>query len=131
MKKKHKKLLLHDHCSSLWRMEGNSMLRNYHNVPNKKEAYKYGVVEFIKNHKLLSICKNANVLLMADVYGKIDFPGGKREVGESLFQCVVRELEEETSIVLKGLKKEHCKEKVIKYNHYFLLISIQLKSDNY
>ncbi len=61
---------------------------------------------------------------------EVNIPGGKRHLGESSWQCAIRETEEETSLVINDdwLMKEYnvsnddnCKAEIFRQNRYFFL----------
>ncbi len=53
----------------------------------------------IKKEGKILICKR-NI----DNGGLWEFPGGKREVGESLEECIIREIKEELDLVIEPVK---------------------------
>ena len=62
----------------------------------RKEA-SLSIVEDVKNKKFLFV-RN----LRGINQGFINFPGGKKELGEDMTSCVIRETKEETGIVIKN-----------------------------
>lgn len=65
----------------------------------RKEA-SLSIVEDVKNHKFLMIRHHRGIN-----NGCINFPGGKKEPGETIKDCVVRETLEETGITIKNPRK--------------------------
>ena len=61
-----------------------------------------------KNGKTL-ICSRPKATVLGD---KMEFPGGKLEPGESLNECIVRELREELNADILPLDVIHCAEAV-------------------
>lgn len=55
------------------------------------------IVEDLKNHKFLMIRHHRGINK-----GCVNFPGGKRENDETMEQCVIRETQEETGIIIKN-----------------------------
>lgn len=53
----------------------------------------------IKKEGKILICKRS-----IDNGGLWEFPGGKREVGESLEECIIREIKEELDLVIEPVK---------------------------
>ena len=62
----------------------------------RKEA-SLSIVEDVKNKKFLFV-RN----LRGINQGFINFPGGKKEAGEDMVSCVIRETKEETGITIKN-----------------------------
>ena len=62
----------------------------------KKEA-SLSIIEDTKNHKFLMIRHQRGIN-----QGCVNFPGGKKEDGETMEQCVVRETLEETGILIEN-----------------------------
>lgn len=65
----------------------------------KKEA-SLSIIEDVKNHKFLMIRHQRGINK-----GCINFPGGKKEEGETMDQCVVRETMEETGLLIENPKQ--------------------------
>lgn len=65
----------------------------------RKEA-SLSIVEDIKNGKFLMIRHQRGINK-----GYINFPGGKKELNESMDECVIRETLEETGLLIKNPQK--------------------------
>lgn len=65
----------------------------------KKEA-SLSIVEDVANHKFLMIRHHRGIN-----EGCVNFPGGKKEIGESMEDCVIRETYEETGLKIKNPKQ--------------------------
>lgn len=65
----------------------------------RKEA-SLSIIEDTKNNKFLMIRHQRGINK-----GYVNFPGGKKEVNESMDDCVVRETLEETGLLIKNPKK--------------------------
>lgn len=65
----------------------------------KKEA-SLSIIEDEKNHKFLMIRHQRGINK-----GCINFPGGKKEEGETMDRCVVRETLEETGLLIENPKQ--------------------------
>jgi len=58
------------------------------------------IIEDVANHKFLMIRHERGINK-----GCINFPGGKKEEGETIEQCVVRETQEETGLLIEDPKQ--------------------------
>lgn len=65
----------------------------------KKEA-SLSIIEDVKNQKFLMIRHQRGINK-----GYINFPGGKKELNESMDDCVIRETLEETGLLIKNPQK--------------------------
>lgn len=65
----------------------------------RKEA-SLSIIEDVKNNKFLMIRHQRGINK-----GYINFPGGKKELNESMDDCVIRETLEETGLLIKNPKK--------------------------
>ncbi len=65
----------------------------------KKEA-SLSIVEDVANHKFLMIRHHRGIN-----EGCVNFPGGKKEAGETMEDCVIRETYEETGLKIKNPKQ--------------------------
>ena len=65
----------------------------------RKEA-SLSIIEDTKNNKFLMIRHQRGINK-----GYVNFPGGKKEINESMDDCVVRETLEETGLLIKNPKK--------------------------
>ncbi|MDH6365681.1 8-oxo-dGTP diphosphatase [Enterococcus sp. PF1-24] len=46
-----------------------------------------------------------DILVIRDRKGMWNFPGGKREIGESAVECAIREVQEETALTISDLEE--------------------------
>lgn len=77
------------------------------------------VYAFIRN-------KNNQILMVENHEGHWSFPGGKVETGESLEKAVIREVEEETGLIIKPGKIVAINEgKFLKRNHHAIFITFE------
>lgn len=65
----------------------------------KKQA-SLSIVEDVANHKFLMIRHHRGIN-----EGCVNFPGGKKEAGETMEDCVIRETYEETGLKIKNPKQ--------------------------
>lgn len=65
----------------------------------KKEA-SLSIIEDVKNKKFVMIIHHRGIN-----EGYVNFPGGKKEEGETMEECVCRETYEETGLIIKNPKK--------------------------
>ena len=76
-------------------------------VTDRKDA-SLSIVEDTVNHKFLMIRHHRGINK-----GCINFPGGKKEAGETMEDCVIRETFEETGITIKN----HVQDGYIEFPH--------------
>ena len=97
--KRSKEKLQHDHCDRL----------TVESIHFFNESYKCKFLHHFKQVKAIAQTHEivtVNYVMVMNTYnrltGNIDFdiPGGKRRLGESSFDCAIRETEEETSLAL-------------------------------
>ena len=74
-------------------------------IDNRSNLQDSEMTDFVKKVKLL-IVNSKNEILLAYQKNGYEFPGGTNEQGEELDKTVIRELQEETGIVLKETNLE-------------------------
>lgn len=86
---------------------------------------KSSTIALIKNNKLLLLLRGSTAPFNPDKYC---LPGGMVDSNETLIDCAIRELKEETGV---SLNKEKLNELVIKYPSGYKKIIYVYKDDNF